>query len=125
MCNFHRYNLGRFGSYDRPEWRKQDGYRVVDRKGYVRILMRSDPMANTSGYVFEHRMVMASHLGRVLLSSESIHHVNGNTEDNRLCNLELWSGVGVQPSGQRPKDLVAWARVIVEQYGEDVDSGKL
>ena len=58
---------------------------------------------------------MAEVLGRPLLRSENVHHINGCRSDNRPANLELW--VTHQPSGQRPEDLVAWAHEILARYG--------
>lgn len=62
-------------------------------KGYMmRFVPSSDPMvsmANRLGQVLEHRLVMADHLGRPLLSAEIVHHVDENPLNNDPSNLRL------------------------------------
>ena len=69
------------------------GGRLQTARGYILVrINRNDffhAMTNKQGYVFEHRLVMAKHLGRCLQLWEVIHHKNGVKDDNRLENLEL------------------------------------
>ncbi len=65
--------------------------------GYiVEYVKRDNPLfpmaANThraGGYVLQHRLVMARHLGRLLNPHEVVHHVNGDKSDNRIQNLRV------------------------------------
>jgi len=60
-------------------------------EGYVLIYKPKHPACNKQGYVFEHRLVMEKYLGRFLSGKEIIHHKNRIRDDNRLCNLQLFS----------------------------------
>lgn len=58
-------------------------------------LDKNDPFYNmtwVSGWVYEHRVVLARKIGRPLLPTESVHHINGDKKDNSESNLQLRSG---------------------------------
>jgi hypothetical protein len=84
-------------------------------KGYRYVCV---PKSSTTVYagqrVFEHRLVMARHLGRELTTDETVHHKNGDRLDNRLENLELWTGN--HSHGQRVEDVLRNAIEALERY---------
>ena len=82
------------GKYSGDKSSGWKGGRRKDINGYIYIYLPSHPYANSKNYVFEHRLVMETHLGRVLLPTERIHHINGIVNDNRIENLMLFSGSG-------------------------------
>src|SRR3954464_4743378 len=68
-----------------PSWR--GGVRI--KRGYRLLWLPGFPMADTYGYVAEHRLVMAASLGRALTPDEHVHHLNHDKLDNRRANLLL------------------------------------
>jgi len=74
----------KFGEHN-PSWK---GGTVRLSGGYNGMLLQPDdfffPMAQSSGYVLEHRLVVAKALGRCLQSWEIVHHKKGFAKnDNR------------------------------------------
>jgi len=69
--------------------------RKITSYGYVLVAVSPSnpfyPMVDKQGYVREHRLVIAKKLGRLLLSQEKVHHINGIKDDNREENLQLVS----------------------------------
>ena len=67
----------------------QQGYIVC----YVKKTHQFYPMAannhRAGGYILQHRLVMAVHLGRCLQPYEIVHHLDGNRQNNHIDNLRL------------------------------------
>lgn len=57
---------------------------------YVRAPEWARPMARKDGYIMEHRLVMASWLGRLLTRTEVVNHLDHVPANNDRTNLELW-----------------------------------
>lgn len=93
--------------------RGDDGW-TVWRKGKKGYVTRSRVLNGKQVFQAQHREVMAEVLGRPLLSHEEPHHKNGQRDDNRPENLELWSTR--QPKGQRVEDKVEFALEILSLY---------
>ena len=95
-------------------WR---GGRYIDPGGYVRMKVPDEDRhladETVSGYVLEHRLVMARSLGRRLFKDETVHHKRSKTE-NQIENLELW--VSRHPKGQRVEDITEWAEEMLRRY---------
>lgn len=105
ICPRHYQRMRRLGVYelDYPT----SGRKFLNAKGYVVCWAKGKPYT-------EHRLIMEEYLGRELLPEETVHHKNGNRQDNRIENLELWTKN--HPSGQRVVDLIKWAKEILIKY---------
>lgn len=67
-------------------------------QGYVSVHKRAlspaqlkilGPMITKSGYVQQHRAIMALHINRPLEKDEMVHHLDGNRSNNKIENLRL------------------------------------
>lgn len=80
-----------------PAWK--GGLTFFKRKGkyanqsikYVRCPEEFMDMARKDGYVMEHRLLVAMTLGRSLLRTECVHHINHDATDNKIENLMLFA----------------------------------
>lgn len=97
------------------------GGRQVLKSGYVLVYAPGHPNSQKNNRILEHRLVMSQVLGRPLKPHENPHHKNGNKQDNRPDNLELWSTH--QPKGQRIEDKTAWAIEWLQEYAPQVLRG--
>lgn len=64
-------------------------HRIIDRRGYILIYEPNHPFAKSTGYVYEHRVIMETRLKRILKNEENIHHLDGNPQNNDIKNLAL------------------------------------
>lgn len=91
--NAGRFKSGRCFKCSRNKFGEQSsnwkGGKIMNDNGYVLIRSPKHPFVNAFGYVREHRLIMEKNLGRYLLPTEVVHHLNGDRTDNRIENLEL------------------------------------
>ena len=82
----------------RNGWDTHESGRRQTKDGYVLIRDKN------GNWKAEHRVLMEQKMGRPLIPKiESVHHINGIRNDNRLENLELW--LGAIRYGQRATDV--------------------
>lgn len=102
--------------------------RLINSAGYVQLYMPGHPLADKNGYVYEHRYVAESMLGRDLLPTEVVHHRDGNKQNNLPHNLEVMttnehSALGYSlmnkfkaPKSSDPRLEQEWLKVVGEVY---------
>lgn len=76
--------------YSRTIDRTHNGKPVrIDGGGYLLIYEPDHAAPSRRGWALEHRVVMATALGRALTTAEEVDHVNSDRQDNRIENLQL------------------------------------
>lgn len=91
----------------------QFGY-VLLAKSIAKKRYPNSILSNKSSDTFEHVAVMSHHLKREIRRGETIHHLDGDRQNNDISNLELWSSS--HPAGQRIKDKIDWAKKFLAIY---------
>jgi len=70
--------------YNLEMWNKRKMKRIkILKNGYFYILINGK-------YFMEHRIVVENYIGRKLLKSERVHHINEIKTDNKIENLMLF-----------------------------------
>ena len=116
MCKLHYHRLRAGRDMTAPRLIQRRGERYSPFPGHFNGHGYRVVKDNQTGrQVMVHRLIMERKIGRPLKSNETVHHINGVRDDNRIENLELWSSS--QPTGQRVADKLKWAREIVAEYG--------
>jgi hypothetical protein len=98
-----------------PLLRRPSGYGSINRDGYVIYSKNVDGIRKK---VFEHRDTMEKFIGRSLKRCETIHHINGIRNDNRIENLELMASAHAR--GQRLVDLIPSFISFLREYGYQI-----
>lgn len=97
VCQMHYFRFMRNGTYDTVKTRR---YRISNPKGYQLLFIPDHPLAQSKGYVYEHRYVMYSIWGDCLPDCElcgkscdwepyttHIDHIDNDVTNNDQKNL--------------------------------------
>lgn len=98
---------------DNPAW---VGGRMVTQDGYV--LLRNSPPR-----LVEHRFVVEQHLGRPLLVTEVVDHIDGITIHNDISNLRVFPNNGAHLAATTSGKTRCWSAAGRENIGVRTDLG--
>ena len=86
---FLRRDSGEMASF-KGRRKNHEGY-IIFNLSYNDPFRASPFFYKGQNKMLEHRYIMAQHLGRLLYVNETVHHLNGIRDDNRIENLVVVS----------------------------------
>jgi hypothetical protein len=72
--------------------------------GYLKKMDKNHPFTQSDGYVFLHRLIIEQYLNRHLKPEETVHHINGIKDDNRIENLMCFKTDSAHIKFERKKE---------------------
>ena len=94
------------------------GGRIKTSEGYILALKHGHPFYSKFGYVYEHRLIGESQIGRYLKPEEVVHHINKIRDDNRPEDLMAFVSHSVHlrfhgnPDNVKPEEIIFDGRKI-------------
>lgn len=100
-----RKRSSRYTGSGNPAWK---GGRHLSG-GYWYIHAPEHPHSTKKGCALEHRLVMEAHLGRLLLRREVVHHIDGDSLNNAIENLQLFDSNGTHLAHELKGRVPRWS----------------
>lgn len=108
---FRRYNFPRLHNIAPPQGAERHDWKGGTKwmKGYEYQHAPDHPHATKSGHVATHRLVMEQKLGRYLLPTEVVDHIDADTTNNAPDNLRVFASNGEHLAATRKGRCPKWS----------------